>query len=89
MIDIQKNKFIVFHHGGGGGDFLCSAVNYLHDKINNQLKIFESGQFNGPDNNYDSFKNYSEKLTITGSCDDKFTTYHCMASHYYLSLIHI
>jgi len=82
-MDVEKNKFIVFHHGGGGGDFLCSAVNYLNDKTNHELKIFESGQFDGPDNNYLSSKKFCYNLSIEQDVSFSMTIFYCMPAHHY------
>jgi hypothetical protein len=35
-------KFILFHNGGSGGDFLIAAINYLHDN-SNAIEISEKG----------------------------------------------
>jgi hypothetical protein len=86
-MDVEKNKFIVFHHGGSRGDFLCSAVNYLNDKTNHKLKIFESGQFNAPDENYRSSKQFCYKLTVEQSPTFSMPIFYCMSAHHYSPML--
>ena len=80
-MDLHKNKFIIFHSGGGGGDFLAMCINKLYYNDSSEINYFENDiQVSG---NFFAFKDYCLNLSNNENLiyTDKVT--YCMTSHHY------
>ena len=77
----NKNKFILFHSGGGGGDFLTLCINKLYYNELTKINYFDNKiQVDGK---FFAFKDYCQSLLNDENLvyNDKVT--YCMSAHYF------
>lgn len=86
-MDIGENKFIIFHQGGSGGDFLCSAINYLYYKNDNPIIYSSKNTVETCDDEENGFKNYTKELIKNNSLEYKGKVNFCLGSHHYSPLL--